>query len=216
MVIRGQATLDRVLKGLFVRQRRDRFVRDGLDPSLAGQVANGRLDLQRAKRIQTVWQAQSASFHSDRMKALAGCPVAMAVFGQGLRVGRLAHVGRYDLVLESGPDDLPETFKKHDVKFYCRAEEVQAVEAMLGQDPETAALGLGPSTMLAERWRPDEELAIRWATDHPVVRFRFRDGQTLAGTPQRVALYEIEIACSTAKVGVLTHALHQPHPFDVG
>jgi hypothetical protein len=215
LVIRGHETLDHVLKDLFTRQRRDRFVREGMDPSLAGQVATGRLELDRARRIQTIWQAQNASFHSDRLAALEGLQVGISVFGRGLIVGRLIHVGRYDVTIAGDGAGPTETLKKHDIKFYFRAEHADLVAAALGDDPETAALALGPSTVLAERWRPDENLAIGWATNHPLVRFRFRDGATLAGRPLRVALYEVEIACGEANVGVLTHALLKGHPFDL-
>lgn len=215
MVIRGLETLDHVLKDLFIKQRRDRFVRDGLDPSLAGQVANGRLELERARRIQAVWRAQNASFHSDRLASLEGAAVALGVFGKGLLAGRLAHVGRYDVAFEHDGGGPADTFKKHEIKYYFRAEDIAPVTATLGEDPDTAALHLGPSTVLGDRWRPNEDLAIRWASGHPIVRFRFRDGQTLAGQPLRVALYEVEILCGEAKVGVLTHALLKDHPFDV-
>jgi len=215
LVIRGKESLDHVLKDLFTRQRRDRFVREGLDPSLAGQVATGRLELDRAKRIQTVWKAQNASFHSDRLALLEGQSVGLSLFGRGLVVGRLVHVGRYEVAIDPDGAAPAETVKKHDIKFYFRAEHLSDVGAVLGEDPETAAQGLGPSTALAERWRPDENLAIGWATRHPVVRFRFRDGSTVAGRPLRVALYEVEIACGEATVGVLTHALLKGHPFDL-
>jgi hypothetical protein len=216
MVIRGQAKLNDVLQDLFQQQKRERLVRDGLDRSLAGQVANGRLDAARAKRIQAVWKAQDASFHSDRLAALAGKTVVLCTYGPEVVHGRLTRVGRYDLVLEPGDGAAARVLKKHDVKAYCRAEDGPALAKALGEDPEVAALALGPSTALDERWRPDEDLALKWAAEHPVLQFRFRDGQTLAGRPVRVALYEIEVACGDARACILTHALLKDRPFEAG
>lgn len=214
MVVRGQVKLNDVLQDLFQQQKRDRLVRDGLDPSLAGQVANGRLEPARAKRIQAVWKAQDASFHSDRLGALAGQAVVLFTYGPEVVSGRLSRVGRYDLVVEPGDSAPPRSLKKHEVKAYCRAEDARAVREAVGEDPEVAAAALGPSTVLEERWRPDEDLALRWAAEHPSLCFRFRDGQTLTGVPVRVALYEIELLCGQARACLLTHALLKDRPFE--
>jgi hypothetical protein len=214
-VLRGQETLDHVLKDLFIKQRRDKFVRDGLEPSLAGQVANDRLPLDRAQRIQSVWKAQNASFHSDRLGALQGTMVAIGLFEHGIVVGRLTRVGRYDIALHRRDSDIVETFKKHQIKFYSKAESLDSLTEVVQGAPDAASASPGFSTVLAERWRPDEELALKWAREQPMVSFRFRDGQTIQGRPVRVAIYEIELGCGETTIGVLTHALVKERPFDV-
>lgn len=216
MVVRGTLKLNDVLNELFARERRDRLVKEGLNASLAGQVARGHLPLDRARKIQSLWTTQQASFHSDALRALENASrAAVALFGRDPVVGSVGKVSRYDVtLLGDGPAE-PLTVKKHEVKFHCRPEDLPRVLAALGTSPEVAALGLGASTSLDDRFRPTEDLALEWTHRQKAVRLVFRDGQTIAGVPVRVALFEIELDVGDgARVSVLTHSLFKDRPFE--
>ncbi|MBM4394183.1 MAG: hypothetical protein FJ087_00660 [Deltaproteobacteria bacterium] len=215
LVVRGQVTLNDVLKEMLAREKVEKLVKEGFDRSLAGQVAHGRLDLERARRIQKVWTTQNASFHSDRMKDLpVGAPVMVSLFDAGAVRGLVQDVSRYDLVLrtEAGPE--PVTVKKHDIKFYCALGYADRVLASVGRDAEVAALGLKASTSLADRFRPEDALVLQWVPSAAPKRLVLRDGDALTGVPVRIARYEIELDVGDgATVCVLTHALLRERPF---
>jgi hypothetical protein len=215
-VLRGELTLNAVLNEMWLREKRDRLVKEGLDSSLAGQVVRGHLELDRARRIQSLWQMQGGSFHSDALKAKAGGHLLAGFFGSESRTGEVLQISRYDLTIRFRDDPEPTVLKKHELKFHSSAEHAEQVRAALGTDPAVAALAMGASANLEDRFRPTEELALSWATRKQTIRFTFRDGETIVGVPMRVALYEIEILCgSDARVCVLTHALLKDAPFEV-
>ena len=216
LVVRGKLSLNDVLNEMFVRSRRDKLVKEGMDPSLAGQIVRGKLDADRAKRIQAVWTTQHASFQSDRLReAPAGTPLAIALFDRPLHRGTLDKVSRYDLMWRADGAPARETVKKHELKLYCAAEHLDRVAAALGTADEVAQLGLRATEDRAQRFRPTEELALDWVPNRRLLRFVFRDGQTLVGIPTRVARFEIEVDLGEgATCCVLTHALLKTHPFD--
>lgn len=215
LVVRGVLKLNDVLNEMFARERKDRLVKEGLSPSLAGQVARGRLDLERARRIQRVWSTQNATFHSDRLKELpAGAPVMLSLFGAGIVRGLIEDVSRYDVVLRTDSGGDPVTVKKHDIKFYCALGYADAVLASVGRDAEVAALGLTSSTSLDDRFRPEDSMVLQWVPAGAPKRLVLRDGDTLTGVPRRIARYEIELDVGGgATVCVMTHALLRDRPF---
>jgi len=60
LVVKGTVSLTDVVKEMKARRRRDGLIAEGLPPSLAGQVARGRLPATRARTIKNLWDAQKA------------------------------------------------------------------------------------------------------------------------------------------------------------
>lgn len=215
LVAKGRATLNDVLQEMFALERRDRLVREGMNPELAGLVARGRLSLGRARVIQELWSCQGASFKSEAMKTMIDEKlVAFGVFGRGVVGGVVKHVSRYEVTVVSEGASEPVILKKHDIKYYCEAAVAADVLVRIGRHAEVARLGLGSSLDLADRFRPTEEMAVEWVKARQRILFIFRDGETLVGVPRRVALYEIEIEVAPdVRVCLLTHALYKPNPY---
>lgn len=215
LVATGRKTLNDVLHEMLALERWERLVREGLDRGLAGQVARGRLPLARARLLQDLWSLQRASFKSEGLRAMVGGDVvAFGVFGRGVVGGVVAEVGRYEVTLVPEGASEAVTLKKHDIKFYCRAALAADVLVRVGRHAEVARLGLGATTELADRFRPTEEIALDWVRAHERILFVFRDGDTLAGVPRRVARFEVEVEVAAGvPVCVLTHALFKPNPY---
>ena len=216
-VVRGLTTMNEVLQEMWVLEKRDKLVREGMDPSLAGQVARGRLQADRARRVQAIWAAQHAPFKSDVLKRMpAGTPAGLSLFGDGLlREGRILDVTRYDFVFQEDGAEAARSVRKHLLKFYCRPEDLEAVRGCAGRDGEVAGLGLSASEHLSDRFRPKQGTALAWVSGRKPVRLVLRDGDTITGVPVRVALFEIDLAVGeSARVSVLTHALFKERPFE--
>ena len=217
LVVRGTLKLNDVLNEMFARERRDKLVKDGVDGSLAGQVARGRLDIAKARKIQTIWSLQGASFHSDTLKTLpAGAHVAVALFGRGMVTGVIHEVSRYEIRLLADGAAEPESVRKHDIKFYCLPEHILQVAGSLQRDDSVATLGLASSASMGDRFRPNDDMALEWVPKAAPVRFLLRDGDVVVGKPVRVARYEVEVDVGEGvRVCVMTHALLKARPFEV-
>lgn len=213
LVVRGELKLNDVLNRMWLADKHARLVREGMDPSLAGQVVRGRLSAERAREIQALWQLQSGSFHSDALRVDRTARRFLLPFeGQPL-VGLVVRVSRYDVAIVDANGGLS-TLKKHDLKLHGPAEALAAAVGALVPDPAIRELSLKASDSLDDRFRPTEALAREWAANRKPRRFLFRDGDSLVGVPIRVALFEIEVACGDgATVCLMTHALLKDRPF---
>ena len=217
LVVRGKLKLNDALNELFARARRDKLEKEGLDRSLAGQVAHGKLDVAKARKIQKVWTLQGSSFHSDALRALpAGSRVAFALFGRGIVTGVVEEVSRYEVRLLADGTTQSEPIRKHDIKFYCSPEHVLRVAGALRQDDAVAALGLASSASMGDRFRPNDDMVLDWVPKDTLVRFFLRDGDVVEGRPLRVARFEFEVDVGEGgRVCVMTHALLKSRPFEV-
>ncbi len=215
LVAKGRKTLNQVLQEMLARERRDRLIQQGMDRTLAGQVARGHIPLAKARLLQELWQAQGASFKSEALQAMVGGePVAFGVFGQGVVGGVVRQVERYTVTLVPEGGAGPLTLKKHDIKYYCSAGSVADVLVRMGRHAEVARLGLQGTTDTAERFRPTEEMALDWVRSGRRFLFIFRDGETIAGVPRRVARFEVEVEVAPGvTLCILTHALYKPCPY---
>ncbi len=215
LVVRGELTLNDVLNRMWLADRHARFVHDGMAPSLAGQVVRGSLTAERAREIQSLWQLQQGSFHSDALRPDRDAIRFLAPFGAQPLVGIITRVSRYDVAVVLS-DRTSASLKKHDLKLHGPLAAMDAIIAALVPDPAIQALSLDVSTTLDDRFRPTEELARSWASSRQPLRFTFRDGDTLMGVPIRVALFEIEVDCGNgATACLMTHALYKLRPFEV-
>lgn len=138
----------------------------------------------------------------------------MSLFGRGVVGGTVSKVTRYEIRLR------PEGFKedivmnKHEVKFFCLAREAADVLPRIGHDPQVAALSLGSTPDIQERFRPTEELALDWVVNHRRLRLVFRDGESMIGVPTRVARFEIDLDLGDGvQATLMTHALFKPQPY---
>jgi hypothetical protein len=177
-------------------------------------VARGRLDADRANKVQKLWEIQKISFHCHSLRRLGSeAGVVLAVFGRGMLTGQVVESSRYTFKFRFEGSPEIEEIKKHDLKFYAAADCAVQVLGRLEKDPEVAALKLGASTALEDRYRPDRELAVDWLKAGTPVRLVFRDGDVLAGVPLSVTLYEVEMDCGDgASVTVMTHAIFRDKP----
>ena len=215
LVVRGVLSLNEVLKEMWALQRRDQLIDEGVLPTLAGQVARGRLLREKARLIQELWDIQKAPFGSDRLSEFVEGPLmALSLFGKGMAGGTVTRLSRYDVTIR--PENSAElvNLKKHELKFYCLAKNAADVLPLVGRDPRVASMNLGSSTDMMERFRPTEELAIDWVQNRRKMLFFFRDGEFMIGVPVRVARFEIELDIGKGiPVTLLTHSLYKPQPY---
>lgn len=215
LVVKGTASLNDVIKEMKARERRDSLIAEGVPPSLAGQVARGRLPATRARTIKDLWEAQKAPFRSDRLvRHVGGRLLAVSLFGRGVVGGTVSKVTRYDILLrpEGFKEDI--VMKKHEVKFFCLAREAADVLPRIGHDPKVAALSLGSTPDVRDRFRPTEDLALDWVVNRRRLRLVFRDGESMTGIPTRVARFEIDLDLGDdVRATLMTHALFKPQPY---
>jgi len=217
LVVRGRHSLNDVLKEMLARQRRAQLVDEGMELSLAGQVARGRLPHEKAVLVQKVHDVQGASFHSQEMKCLVGKEhMAMCMFGRGMIGGQVSGVSRYTITLKPEGGGDPVELKKHDIKLYCHEKNAADILPHIGTDARVASMKLSSTTDLRERFRPTEELAVEWVGKRRLLRFLFRDGEVLSGRPTRVSFFEIDLEVKDGKsVTMLTHGLYKPRPYQL-
>jgi hypothetical protein len=214
-VVDGHTTLDAVLKTMLAREKTRRLVEQhGLPPSLAGQVARGQVPLDRVlarhrRRTSEFWRAQFSVF--DTLPEAPG-PVAISCFGQDWLEGRVASVGKYDFVFDTGGGE--QTLQKHDLKMLVHTPEaLAAVREALSQDPAVRARGLGSTADLAERLRLDKERFYEEIKEGRALRFVFRDGDVLSGPVAWFSRYELGVRLSEAhEVTGFFHALLEWSP----
>jgi hypothetical protein len=216
LVVRGELTLNEVLNRMWLADKVARLVRDGMDASLAGQVARGHLTVERAHEIQSLWRMQAGSFHSDALRPDPETPRFLLPFQAPPLVGHVTRVSRYDVLVAPADGGAPVALKKHDLKIHGFAASLGVVQQAILPDPTVQGLALKASARMDDRFRPTEALAREWAAARRPLRFTFRDGDTLVGVPIRVALFEIEVDCGDgATACLMTHALYKDRPFEV-
>ena len=212
-IVRGQATLNEVLKTLMHRERIERLVtHDGIDRGLAGQVATGQLAKERALLITRIRQYRKHRLDRDALKlaALAEEPVAMAVFGRGWLTGRVVGARTYEFDFVAAGADAPETFLKHDVKALAATETIAAVVQAIETDAEVRAEGLLGTPDRQERVRPKDERLIDLVEAGGQVALIMRDGDVFRGTMRSFGRWDLDIELEGGGVAtVLFHALHK-------
>lgn len=212
-VVRGRVTLNEVLERMFLRQRVGRLVKEGLRCDLAGQVVRGRLPPERALQVQELWNFQQAGWKVQRWKEWPpDTAVGLFCYGRDPFEVRLRSVERYDLLVEGPEGVVP--IPKDQVVAYCRAEDLATVRQSFASD--AGLEDLGRSRYREDRWRPTLSDALAWVRQRRPVRFRLRNGQAVQGLVRRVAFYEIELEIQGGRLVLMTHALRQDVPFEVG
>lgn len=211
-ILKGQTTLNDVLKSMMRKERFDQLVqRDGIDRELAGQVASGHLPKPRAVTLTRMRKVRKQKPNIDGIKAaeLEKKRVGLAVFGRGWVLGRIRAARPYDFDFLADGADKPDKLFKHDVKAICLAEDIEAVKRACSTDEAIAKLGLVATEDRAQRVRPHDDVMLKFIDDQRVVRFTMRDGEQLLGRLRSFGRWDAELVLDDGEtVSIFFHGLH--------
>jgi hypothetical protein len=211
-ILKGQTTLNDVLKALMRKERFEQMVtREGIDRELAGQVASGHLSKQRALLLTRMRTLRKQKLHVDGIKAaeLEKARVSLDFFGRGWVSGRIRSVRQYDFDFLEDHAERPERFFKHEVKGICAADDLAAVLSATSRDDGVAQEGLGATDDRATRIRPDDELLLRALESQRVVRLTMRDGELFLGRVRSFGRWDAELCLDGGElVTLFFHGLH--------
>jgi hypothetical protein len=215
-VLQGKTTLNEVLKSLMHRSQLEGLVqKEGLDPSLAGQVVAGHLTIERARVITEMRRLRPHSVAKDgfQLATSSDDPVALQLFGAPFVVGKVTEADVYEFVFQAQGSEETQRFTKHDAKILV-LDATADVESLLGIDQEVAKAGLTGTGETGDRVRlSDEELldAIGSGASKTMV---FRDGTTVSGRVVCFSRWDVELSVppltggTEVSVIVFNHALH--------
>ena len=215
-ILQGQTTLKEVTQKLMRKAKLEALVRDeGLDPSLAGQVAAGKLKLERARVINKMRTLRPHSVSKDGFH-LAGeseGPVAVQCFGTEWLVGNVAKSEIYEVdFLEERTGDT-HRLVKHDVKMIV-LDGSCPLDELIGIDQEVAAQGLEGTGEVAQRIKVPETYLLEAIASETNLRLVCRDGATVQGKVVCFSRWDIELMVTPLTGGepisviVFNHALH--------
>ena len=213
-IVRGEVTLNELLKSMMRREKFQRLQKDGLDPDLAGHVASGSLPQWRAAVLQEMRTAGRAKFTRDRieMAALESLPTALWAFGHDdWLAGRIQRARTYDFMFAAEGVAETESIFKHDVKMMCHPDDLEVVRTGRRFDKRVLTEGLGASRDRKDRYRPTDELLSRAREKGKTVRWVFRDGTSIEGRILAFGRWDVDIVVGTdgsAPATVFFHALH--------
>ena len=211
-ILKGQTTLNDVLKGMMRKERFEQLVaREGVDRELAGQVASGHLPKQRAVLLTRMRTLRKQKLHIDGIKAaeVEKKKIGIDVFGRGWLLGRVRAARPYDFdFLADGAEKADKLFK-HDVKAVCTAEDFEAAKAACDTDAAIRELGLAQTEDRTQRVRPTDDTMLRFIDDQRVVRFTMRDGEQILGRLRSFGRWDAELVLDDGElVTVFFHGLH--------
>ena len=211
-VLKGQTTLNDVLKGMMRKERFEQLVtREGVDRELAGQVASGHLPKQRAVLLTRMRTLRKQKLHIDGIKSaeLEKKRIGLSVFGRGWVTGRVRAARPYDFDFLVDGSDKADKFFKHDVKALCMAEDIDAVRAACSADEAVRTEGLAATEDRSQRVRPLDDVMLRFIDDQRVVRFTMRDGEQILGRLRSFGRWDAELVLDDGEtVTIFFHGLH--------
>jgi hypothetical protein len=213
-VIRGEVSLNDVLKALMRKERATRLVeRDGLDPGLAGQVASGHLSRERAILVQRIRQHRPHRIDRDALKLaeVGKQPVAFQTFGNPWVEGLITEARTYefDVRVTGAGEGAAAIVQKHDVKLVAQPEQVAGIESGSGVDPGVSAEHLAGTADRTARVRPEDEALIELVESAGLIHVVLRDGQLLVGRLRSFGRWDFDLELQNgAVVTVLFHAVH--------
>jgi hypothetical protein len=213
-VLRGEITLNDVLKALMRKERAQRLVeKDGLDPGLAGQVASGHLSRERAILVQRIRKHRPHRIDRDALKLaeVGKTPIAFQTFEHPWVVGLVSEARTYefDVRVAGAGDGGSVTVQKHDVKLVAQPEHVAGIEAGAEVDAEVVAEHLAGTADRSARVRPEDNVLIDLVESAKVVRCVLRDGQLLVGHIRSFGRWDFDLELANgAQLTVMFHAVH--------
>ena len=213
-IIRGELEITRALEEKHARKKMKELIEKGINPQLAGQVARGKIDEDTARLRSQILELQHKSFYYNKLNSYKpGDKIALFLFEYGTLTGTVKDMAPYDLDIIPQGSTVPVLLKKHDIKIHCNPEDLGQTMEAITRDEEVAALGLGASVNLEDRYRPQHEEALIWLSMQVPVRFVLRDGDVVTGKVKRCGKYEIEVELSSGvTVYVMTHAIFKNRP----
>ncbi|MBL8786018.1 MAG: hypothetical protein JNJ59_14050 [Deltaproteobacteria bacterium] len=211
-ILKGQTTLNDVLKGMMRKERFEQLVaREGVDRELAGQVASGHLPKQRAVLLTRMRTLRKQKLHIDGIKAaeVEKKRVGLDIFGRGWVLGRVRAARPYDFDFLADGADKAEKLFKHEVKAVCYAEDLDAAKRASSQDEVVTALALASTEDRGERVRPTDDAMLLFIDDQRIVRFTMRDGEQLLGRLRSFGRWDAELVLDGGEtITVFFHGLH--------
>lgn len=211
-ILKGQTTLNDVLKGMMRKERFEQLVaREGVDRELAGQVASGHLPKQRAVLLTRMRTLRKQKLHIDGIKAaeVEKKKIGIDVFGKGWLLGRVRAARPYDFDFLPDGAEKSEKFFKHDVKAVCAADDFEAARAACDMDAAIQAEGLAQTEDRAQRVRPSDDTMLRFIDEQKVVRFTMRDGEQILGRLRSFGRWDAELVLEGGElVTIFFHGLH--------
>lgn len=212
-VVRGEATLDQVLKQLLNQEVRRSLEARGMPPALAGQVAKGFLGEGKAWDAFRAMQHPSYAPERSLLKeaCAAGQELALELFGEGTVLGVPTQVDKYDFHV-AGAGGAERTIHKHDVKWAAPVEAVDLIRGCRTVVDELARLGLKGSREMKDRLRLERSEKLDLLDRNRRLRLVCRDGDVLVGTLVWASRYELGLrladdAGRSAEVDVFAHSL---------
>lgn len=213
-VIRGELTLNELLKSMMRREKFQRLQKNGLDPDLAGHVASGSLPQWRATVLQDMRVAGRAKFTRDRIEMAwrENLPTALWAFGQEDWVsGFIKRARTYDFMFDAVNTSEPVSIFKHDVKMLCHPDDLETIRSQRRFDKRVLTEGLGASRDRKDRYRPTDQSLSNARSSGESVRWVFRDGSGIDGRILAFGRWDIDIvvmADAPAPATLFFHALH--------
>lgn len=210
-VVRGEVTLNELLKSMLRREKFRRLQKEGLDPDLAGHVASGSLPRWRAKALQDMRKAGRSKFTRDRIEIARHdkVPIGVWLFGREWIVGRVLRSRTYDFTFDHPSVEEPELIHKHDVKTICDFEHVEALRKAGKADKKLTEQGLGASRDRNERYRPTDQQLCNARDADSLVAWYFRDGTTIKARVQAFGRWDLDVTVDDAEGTLFFHALHR-------
>ena len=215
-VIRGEVSLNELLKSMMRREKFQRLQKGGLDPDLAGHVASGSLPEWRANVLQEMRTAGRAKFTRDRIEMAhrEKLPIAIWAFGHDdWQAGSITKARTYDFNFLPDSGDENSTVFKHDVKMICHPDDLATLQTQRRFDKRVLNEGLGASRERKDRYRPTDEELSGARSKGKDIRWVFRDGTGLDGRVLAFGRWDVDIVVGGengefAPATVFFHALH--------
>ena len=194
------------------KERLERLVqRDGLDRSLAGQVAAGHLSKERALILTRIRQFRKERLDFDAIKLAEKerKPTALDVFGRGWLTGKITQARVYDFDFKPDDGGEPITLHKHDVKAVAPTDVAEKLRGAVSYDDAIKGEGLEGTAERGERVRPSDDTLLTAIEAEKALRFVMRDGEVLQGQVRSFGRWDADLETADgAVVSVLFHGLH--------
>ena len=211
-VVRGEVSLNVVLKNLMRKERATRLVeRDGLEPGLAGQVASGHLSRERALELQRIRAFRKHRIDRDALKLaeIGEAMIAVGCFDGTWAAGRVLAARTYEFDLEPIGGGEQQLIQKHDVKLVCQAADVDKLRAVETSVAAIREAGLAGTADRTERVRPTDARMIQLIEAEESVDCVLRDGSSYRGILRSFGRWDMAI--EVAEVGMVTILFHSLH-----
>lgn len=221
-ILQGKTTLSEVLQGLVRKARLKSLIEDdGMDASLAGQVAAGNLTVERAKVIAEMRKLRPHSVAKDafHLAAAADMEIGLLLFGEGWVRGTITKGAIYEITFQPTEGGEARVITKHDVKMLAM-EPSDELENVLGLDVSVAGKALGGTKEATARTRIPDEVLLDAAASEEALRLVCRDGTTVKGQVVCFGRWDVELKVpflvgkGETRIIVFNHALHGTHDAD--